>query len=255
MTRILPAALLFAITLAAEQLTVAPSAIPGIDLVGPQSPEFPALVTQIAGTDRPPGLAASLPYGVVIRNRTSQAIAAVDTVWTASGRVLLNAADAMFNKSILYVKPGQDVLAVPPGIFQNPRQLRIFADGTLEGHRLDNFQNPGYVTVAVDAVVFESGQLVGADRYGAFEQWQAEIQAPRDLAASVLQKQQSQSIGDIVSSIEQLAAVRRPPPDPHARQTVVAARVLLAVYRSKGEAELFSRAKRTLSDPAFPLHR
>lgn len=255
MTRIFPAILLSALAMLGQQLTVAPSAVPGIELVGPQSPEFPALVTQIVGTDRPAALAASLSYGVVMRNRTSQAIAAIDTVWTTDDRVLLNAADTMFNKPVFYVKTGQDALLVPPGILENPGQLWIFADGALEGHRLENFRNPGNVTVALDAVVFESGQFVGANRYRAFEQWQAQLQAPRDLASSVLQKQQSQSIGDIVSSIEQLAAVRRPPPDPHASDTVFAARVLLAAYRTQGEAGLYSCARSMLSTSAFPLHR
>jgi len=255
MIRVISAVLLFVLGAAAQQLTVVPSTIQGIELVGPESPEFESLVTQIVGPDRPLGLVASLPYGVVIRNRTPEAIAAIDTVWTAADRILLNAADAMFNKSILYVEPGQMALAIPPGLLQNSRQLQIFANGTTEGHRLNNFQNPGNVTVVVDAVVFESGQFAGANRYGAFEEWEAQLQAPRDLASSVLQKQESQSLGEIVSWIEGLAAVRRPPADPHTRETIFSARVLLATYRSKGEAELYSRAKSIVSSPAFPLHR
>ena len=245
----------FAVGAAAQQLTVAPATIPGIELTGPESPGFAALVTEIVGTSRPVGLAASLPYGVVIRNRTAHSLAAIDTVWTAGDRILLNAADATFDKTILYVKPGEMVLAIPPGIFRNPRALQIFANGTTEGHRLENFQNPGKVTVAVDAVVFESGEFAGANRFGAFEWWQAQLQAPRDLAAAVLQKRESQSMGEIVNWIEGLAAVRRMPPDPHAWQTILSARLLLAIYRSKGEAELYSRARGMMDAPVFPLHR
>ena len=107
----------------------------------------------------------------------------------------------------------------------------------------------------MDAIAFESGQFVGADRYGAFEQWEAQIQAPRDLANAVLQKQNTGSIGGIVNWLEGLAAVRRPPADPHAQETVLAARVLLAAYRSMGETGLYSRARSVLDVPAFPLHR
>src|ERR1039457_5458313 len=199
MARVLLVAVLFTIGATAQQLTVVPSTIQGVELVGPESPNFEALVTQIVGTDRPIGFAAALPYALVIRNSTSEAIAAIDTVWTTTDRILLNATDAMFNKAILYVKPGQAVVASPPGILQNQRQMQIFANGTTESHRLENFRNPGNVTVAIDAVVFESGQFVGADRYGAFEQWEAQIQAPRDLASTVLQKQGSQSIREIVT--------------------------------------------------------
>jgi hypothetical protein len=107
MVHVIEATLLFALGMAAQQLTVAPSTIPGIELVGPQSPEFEALVTQLVGPERPVVFADSLRYGVIIRNKTSQGIAAIDTVWTAGDRVLLNAADQMFNKPILFVKPGQ----------------------------------------------------------------------------------------------------------------------------------------------------
>jgi len=253
--RILSLLVFFALGGPAQQLDVVLSAIQGLELVGPQSPDFEALVTQIIGTDRPVALVAALPYTVVVRNRTSEAIAAIDTVWTAPDRILLNAADAMFDQAFLYVKPGQAVLASPPGILQNQRQLRIFAYGTADDHRLKNFQDPGNVTVTVDAVVFESGQFVGADRYGAFERWQAQIQAPRDLATAVLQRRGGQSISDIVSWLEGLAAVRRPPADPHAQETIPTARVLLAVYRSKGEEALYSRAKSILDVPVFPLRR
>jgi hypothetical protein len=257
MIRVVGATLLFLVGAAAQQLTVELPAIPGIELVGPQSPEFETLVTQIVGPERPMGLAASLPYGVIIRNKTSQGIAAIDTVWTAGDQILLNAADQMFSRPILFVKPDQAVLAVPPGILQNPRQLRIFSDGTIEGHRLNNFKNPGNVTISVDAVVFESGQFAGGDRYGAFEQWDAQIQAPRDLATAVLQKQSSQSIGEIASWLEGLAAAvrRRLPADAHASETIRAALVLLGVYRGEGEAALYSRAKGIVDASVFPLHR
>jgi hypothetical protein len=255
MTRALLTAVLFTLGTTTQQLTVTPSTIHGIELIGPQSPDFEGLVTQIVGTGRPVGLAAALPYSLVIMNRRSQAIAAIDTVWTKSDRVLLNAADAMFNKANLYVKPGQAVLSTPPGILQNQRQLSIFANGVTEFHRLENFQSPENVTVTVGAVVLESGQFVGANRYGAFEQWQAQIQAPRDLATSVLEKQGRQNIDDILSWLQSLAATRRPPDSPYARETMTAARVLLGSYRGNGEAGLYSRAKSMVEAPAFPLYR
>ncbi|MDE3168253.1 MAG: hypothetical protein KGN36_20790, partial [Acidobacteriota bacterium] len=113
-------ALLLTWCAAAQPLTVAPPAIQGIEVTGPESPGFEALVSGITGAERPAVLAAALPYGIVIRNRSSQTIAAIDTVWSADGRVLLNAADQFFDRPALYIQPGQAVLAVPPGILENP---------------------------------------------------------------------------------------------------------------------------------------
>lgn len=259
MARLLLATVLFTIGFttgaAAQQLTVVPSSIHGVELAGPDSPNFDALVTQIVGPERPAGFAAALPYTLVIRNRTSEAIAAIDTVWTTPDQILLNAADTMFDKAILYVKPGRAVVVSPPGILQNQRQMQIFANGSTEGHRLENFRHLEKVTVAVDAVVFESGQFVGANRYGAFEQWDAQVHAPRDLASAVLQKHGSQSTAEIVSWLQELAAVRRLPADAHSVETIFAARLLLAVYRGAGEVALYSRVKSMVDAPVFPLHR
>jgi hypothetical protein len=255
MFRLTSTAFLLVLGSAAQQLTVSPGTIAGLELVGPESPEFTTLVTQTVGTERAVGLAAALPYGVVVRNRTSQAIAAIDTIWTAADRTLLNAADSMFGRPILYVKPGQTALLVPPGVLQNSRQLQIFANGTTAGHRMENFVNPGNVTVTVDAVVFESGEFVGENRYGAFEAWDAQLRAPRELASSLLQKRETQSVGEIVSWVEGLASVRRPPKDPLAQEMTLAARGLLAVYRSKGEAEFYARAGSMATAQGLTLHR
>ncbi|MDE3164473.1 MAG: hypothetical protein KGN36_01600, partial [Acidobacteriota bacterium] len=123
------------------------------------------------------------------------------------------------------------------------------------GHRMESFLHPGNVTAAVEAVVFGSGQFAGADRYGAYAIWDAEIHAPRDLAAAVLSKQAAESAAEIAGWIEGMAAVRRPADDPRERETILAARVLLAAYRNRGEGELFARARKMLEGPAFPLHR
>jgi hypothetical protein len=52
MARVLLVAVLFALGATAQQLTVVPSTIQGVELVGPESPDFEALLTQIVGTDR-----------------------------------------------------------------------------------------------------------------------------------------------------------------------------------------------------------
>jgi len=69
MTRLFLIAVLFTLRATAQQLTVTPSAIPGIELVDPRSPDFDGLVTQIVRAERPVGLGAALPYSLVARNR------------------------------------------------------------------------------------------------------------------------------------------------------------------------------------------
>lgn len=249
--------LLVSLQMGAQTLSVRSCSIPGLELTGPQSPDFNGLVTAIVGPDRPSAFAASLPYGVVVRNRTRQPLAAIEIVWTADGRtnpVLLDAQEQWFTMPQNKVQPGGSVLAIPAGIMQSPRHLRIFQNGSTSRHRLENFAAARNVTVAVDAVVYASGQFAGADTYGAFERWQAEINAPRTLAAAVLQRRATQSIGEIVAWIDALAADRRAQ-DPQKQETSFAARVLFDAYQNHGEAEFYRRAQAMAQRSPFPLHR
>jgi hypothetical protein len=54
--------------------------------------------------------------------------------------------------------------------------------------------------------------------------------------------------------IESIAATRSAK-DINTQETAAAARVLLAGYRSDGEAGLYSRAQSALQQTVFPLHR
>jgi hypothetical protein len=185
-----------------QELSVQNPAIPGIVLVGPQSAEFSGLVTEIVGQDRPDGLLACLPYGVVIINTSSQPLAAIDIVWTAGANtkaVLLNTPEQRFNLQSGLVNPGQSVLALPVGILQSPRNLRMFANGPSVVNRLQSFHTAQAIAFSIDGVVYASGQFIGSNAYSEYELWQAEINAPKSLANTVLQKKQTQTIGEIVS--------------------------------------------------------
>lgn len=240
-----------------QQLTIQPSSVPDHEIVGPQSPQFDTVVSAIVGPDRPTGLAASLPFGIVIRNSSPEALAAIDIVWTRDGdnHVLLNATEQRFPRPDQFIKPGQAVLAIPPGLLDDPRQLRIFSEPP-GGNRLESFAGVNKATVVVDSVVYGSGRFVGADRYRAFERWQAQLNAPKELATTVLQKKQTESIGEIVSWIDSLAQPRRyQSGDEATQETALAARRLQLAYRRQGEAGLYSRAAAMAAQPAFPLHR
>lgn len=93
MPRMFVVAVLFALGAAAQQLTVIPSGIQGVELVGPQSHDFDALVTQIVGTD-PAGWTRG---GFAVRRGDQEQDTAghrtIDMVWTKADQILLNAAD------------------------------------------------------------------------------------------------------------------------------------------------------------------
>lgn len=227
-------------------------------MIGPQSPGFAAAVAQIVGKDQPDGLVAWLPYGVVIKNNSSEDLAAIAVEWRGSfnggpfahgGGVL----PAWFNAPGRQVKPGQSIVALPQATLASPRDLRQFANGRGMGN-LQTFQKADRLEVTLDGVVFASGQFAGTDDLHEYEEWQAQLDAPRKLAAAVLEKQNSAPIADTVTWLTSVAAVRGGS-DPNARHTAGMARLMLNVYSSKGEAALYSMAQEILQPAAFPLHR
>jgi hypothetical protein len=247
----------------AQQVTVQPSAIPGIDIVGPEAADFAASVTQIVGADQPANFAAWLPYGAVIKNNTSLVLAGITVVWTAarSASEPLGHGGGVeaewFNEPRQRILSGQAVLVLPLHLLESQRDLRGFAEGRGLGN-LQNFQSMPRIGIAVDSVVFASGQYVGADTIGEYEVYQAIINAPRSVATNVLAMKASSSISDILAWLQTVSAQPRGK-DPNVNKSASTARGMLnTYYNSKkhgGEAGLYAIAEGYLQQPAFPLHR
>lgn len=246
-----------------QQVTVQPSTITGIEILGPQSPDFTAAVARIVGSAQPPTLAEWLPYGIVIKNNSSQAVAGVCVVWTmALDAGPLGSAGGGCSSTQWYgspsnqLQPGQAALAIPPQILHTPRDLKPFLRGTASLGNLPNYQGAQRVGVSVDSVIFASGQYVGSDTISEYESLQANLSAPRNVAATLLQKKSAGTISDIVNWLQALdAQSRQSGADVNARQNGIIARGMLNVYDNQGEAALYSLAEMNLRQPVFPLHR
>jgi hypothetical protein len=240
-------------------LIVQPSTIPGISIIGPESPGFAATVSQIVGTDQPSNFTAWSPYSVVVKNTTPQALAGIMVAWTTAREASAPLGHGgglriqWFNQPARQIQPGQSVVALPLDVLMNARDLKPFAQGRGMGN-LPNFQEMQRNGVSVDGVVFASGQFVGDDAYQEYEEFQAEINAPRSVATAVLEKKTTSPIPDILSWLQMLAAQPRGG-DFTAARSASAARGMLAVYSRRGEAALYSMAQDILQQPVFPLRR
>ena len=142
-----------------QPVTIKPSTIPNIELIGAQSPDFSGLVAQVVGTDQPNGFAAWIPYGVVIKNNSSQALAAITVVWTVAFGGPLGHGGAnsptWFNDPEHQLKPGQAIVMLPQSALEQPRDLRSFADGRGMGN-LQNYRKADTLQITLDGIVFAS---------------------------------------------------------------------------------------------------
>ena len=217
------------------------------------------MVAAIVGSEQPPAFTAWLPYGVVVQNNSSQSIAAICVVWSltnGTGRSgTWSGCEDGFNRPLHQVAVGQSVITTPDGILQRAIDLRPFqrADSL---KALSNLQRAVSIVVSLDSVVFASGQFVGSDTIGEYEQFQAKLTVPRNIAATLLEKKNTESISEIVAWLQSLdSQLRQSLDDSTQHQSGVTARGMLSVYQSKGEAGLYQMAETILQQPVFPLHR
>jgi hypothetical protein len=66
----------------AQPVTVQPTSIAGIEIVGPRAPNFGSTVAEVVGNDQPRGFLAWLPYALVVKNKGTQPIVALAVLWT-----------------------------------------------------------------------------------------------------------------------------------------------------------------------------
>jgi hypothetical protein len=259
---------LFALAVCRSQtMSVTPSTISGVELIGPQSPEYGTEVDQIFGAIRSEYLNAWLPYGVALHNGTSQKIVALAVRWDATntkgqtnraGTIQMEA----FSDPAHQMPPGKVGVALPSLTFfmegsKLPRQSQLTPPpGYVPSGNgnLPHFQSAQSVKAMLDGVVFASGQFVGPNTTQAYEGYLADTTVPPQVASKVLEmKAAGVPIADVVAWLETTAA------NPHggtkaANVTARAARSLLSQYKRKGESSLCQVAQ-SQSQPVIHLYR
>ena len=153
----------------------------------------------------------------------------------------------VFNQPRHQLAPAVSLVAVP---------LTVLLEGTrlpaqLGIGELPNFQSSQSIDVALDGVVFASGQFVGPNTGHEFESYRADTTVPPHIAAKVLAMQ---SAGEpIANVIESVTATERSK-DLDLSVAGREARQLLQNYRRKGEAFLYQIA-RGESQQVIDVHR
>ncbi|HEY3839170.1 MAG TPA: hypothetical protein VGL72_21495, partial [Bryobacteraceae bacterium] len=231
-------ALFTAFTCYSQRVVIPPSTIAGILLIGPQAPNFTPAVARVLGSDQPPAFLAWLPYGVVIQNNSSQALAAICVAWTGTFSTKATATaigcEDGFNRPLHQITPGQSVVAMPRGILLRATDLRPYSRGAGLGN-LSNWQRAESIAVSVDSLVFASGQFVGSDTAGEYEKFKAQLAVPQSVAATLLQKKETDTISDVIKWLQSLDAQSRQRFDDYnVHQSGVTARAILGIYRNKG---------------------
>jgi hypothetical protein len=249
-----------------QTVTVQPSTIPGVEIVGPLSPGYAADIDQVLAPPRSPALNAWLPFGVVLRNTTQQNIVGVALRWSAtltnestSSGTAMSLTEAPRHQiapgEIAVALPGLGEVLVPGDASALPARLRLNAppdeSTASDAADLASYRTARNIEIVLDGVVFASGQFMGPDTGNEYEKWLADTTAPEQVAARVLaMKASGEPIGNIVAWLEQTAKSENSA-DPTADVSGTTAHRFLQTYQKQGEAALYQRAQ---SGPGLAIH-
>ncbi len=253
---------------AAQNASVAASSIPGVEVLGPLAAGYDTAVERFFGPTRRATLADWLPFGVVVTNRTPQAIAAVAICWqlaTSGGETLQYRLEyEAFNRSSGQLAAGQTGVAVGMYWMSDPRRLPAPLRSKPPGSAQDpgglpEFQNAQSVEATLDGVVFASGQFVGPDNFKEYESYLANATVPPRIAAKVLERNAAgEPVADIVAWLKTKAGQTinlNADGWWNTNAEVHAARQLLHSFEQGGQNQLYQAAQQITVKPAIQLYR
>lgn len=256
-----------ALCAAAQTLAVTPPDLPGLELLGPGSVGYEAGLAAILGSPLPPQLAAYLPYAVVLKNGSNQALVAYHIRWAIDPRpnqprtggaetgVLATTGTS------LYLQPGQLVVAIPMRILNQAPSAALLAD--LEQHpgSLARWSKAKNIVVSLDSVILQSGQFIGPDVGGNFNQDAASFSSWRTVY-NMVEDQLTNGVpfADIVPALEQIAS-QQPPPAPRESRNwdlierAATARHLVNVYQRRSAQAATEMVSQQLQSPVVLVHK
>jgi hypothetical protein len=174
----------------AQTVTVTPPGVSGLQLIGSQSPEFQRALAAVISQPLAPQFAAYIPFMVVLKNGSAQALAGYGFWWAIdpvpNRRTGGNGNGESFpSYKDGFLQPGASVLAMPGMILRHApgqealdameRKLRI----------VSGLQRAKVVEVLLNWAVLASGQFVGPDVRGEFPEIAGEFSGWRPVAVSV----------------------------------------------------------------------
>lgn len=248
----------------AQTVSVAPSEIPGLTLIGPQSSDFQSGLTAIVGSPLPPEFAAYLPFTVVLKNGSAEPVVACHVCWAAdpvpnrrSGGVDIGM-ESNYGTSE-YLKPGASVAVLPFRDFAAPPSPDALAGMERHLRTAVSLQKAKNVVISIDSAIFASGLFAGPDTRGNFNRQLADFSAWRAVDSGVQsQLAQGTPFETIASQLQQLASQTVAPAatrDWNQAEQAQQAALLLRQYKKHGAQAVANLVNQQLQAPVINVHK
>lgn len=170
---------------------VEPSNVPGVELIGPHSPQFGKAMESLLGGEPEAVLKPALPFSVIVINRCSRPLALLGIRFDMVGPRSKPYSVIHYADTLRYPEKAN----LPPGaarfVCAEPRYTDMVLRGECEVDRrgpmnLENLRTALRIAVSLDCAAFDDGQFAGPDSLGAFDRFQCEREAESGLLHEVL---------------------------------------------------------------------
>ncbi len=190
----------FACAIMGQSVTVSVKSpvFPGLTIVRPTDPGLQPLVSSALRPDPASELAGLLPYSLLVQNNTPRTICAytlrltyVDVDGRSGGR---NRQYFNFDPTVggIRIPPGEIHLVTPSVSMKVYPQLKTasaqVSAGGSASRVLDALKSQTAVTVSMDLVVFDNGQVIGPDEGNTLEYLKLYLDTEREIASIVHSK-------------------------------------------------------------------
>jgi hypothetical protein len=241
-----------------QTVTVQPPQASGLELIGPQSPEFAGYVEQVLGPAGFQGMMEWQPYSVVLKNNSSQAVIGYTFRWGFNGSHGNYSVGGLsiYGPNADSLQPGAAVIALPQWVLTQAPSSELQASLPRSAALLARLEEAKTLEISLDAAIFASGQFVGPDVLGHFARDQAEFTAWRSVDAQVQSAiQTGQSFDAITAQLSGIISQTTASQDPNGRVRATEARQLLKLYQRSGAQALSQLVQQHLQQPEIQIHR
>ena len=162
------------------------ASVAGVKLLGPDEPEFNALLQTLWGREPDDVLLPALPYSVIARNHASRTVAFLGVRFdmrSSAGNVysVVHYADSLRYPENADLKPeGMRFVCAEPlytGLVLR-RESRVDPRGPMN---LGNLRKALTISASIDCVAFDNGHFTGVDSLAAFDRLARERRAEENL--------------------------------------------------------------------------
>jgi hypothetical protein len=193
----------------------------GVRLIAPDSPEFSALLRELLTADAIAAVQPLLPYSVIVKNEGQKSVVAIEMIWSHENQRGMVVSKSfrqytLFTTDPARIQPGDarvctPVLGLNLALVAKRFNMISKADPQQQREYAELFPTLSDITVSLDCVVFDDGQIIGPDTAMTMSFMNGTLRASRE-ALSAMQGSSPEEFKQFLDKGAALQFANVPPP-------------------------------------------